>query len=279
MKNPSTVAEQPQIKKFNHEMFGALEVLVKDGKEYLPGTDVATALEYVAPHKAVTNHCDGDGVLTWDIIDRLGRMQQKKFITIGNVSRLIIAASKQSKNTLIKEKAKQYERWIFDEVIPSIHKHGGHVATGREEDFIKQYFPSFSDDVKQMMVLDLHNANQKLTNQIEAQRPKVLFAEALEVSATSILVGELSKLLKQNGIPIGQNKLFDWLRENGYLCKKKGEMYNLPTEYAMNLKLFEIKKRTVNNPDGSLRTTRTPKVTGKGQVYFINKFLAENQTA
>jgi len=127
MNDQLTVAEQPQIKKFNHEMFGELEVLVKDGKEYLPATDVATTLEYAKPHKAVTDHCDEDGALTWGVIDRLGRTQQKKFITIGNVSRLIIAASKQSKNPLIKEKAKQYERWIFDEVIPSIHKHGAYM--------------------------------------------------------------------------------------------------------------------------------------------------------
>lgn len=136
MNNQLTVAEQPQIKKFNHEMFGELEVLVKDGKEYLPATDVATTLEYAIPRKAVLDHCDEAGVLTWNVgvvtgVKKDGtpatQTVQKKFITIGNVSRLIIAASKQSKNPLIKEKAKQYERWIFDEVIPSIHKHGAYM--------------------------------------------------------------------------------------------------------------------------------------------------------
>ncbi|PGS49865.1 phage antirepressor, partial [Bacillus cereus] len=253
-----------------------LEVLVKDGKEYLPATDVATTLEYTKPHKAVTDHCDEDGALTWGVIDRLGRKQQKKFITIGNVSRLIIAASRQSKNPLIKEKAKQYERWVFDEVIPSIHKHGAYMTSQTINALLQD--PDLIIGLASQLKEE-QQARRLAERTIEKQKPKVLFAEALEVSETSILVGELSKLMKQNGIPIGQNKLFEWLRENGYLCKKKGEMYNLPTEYSMDLKLFEIKKRTVNNPDGSLRTTRTPKVTGKGQVYFINKFLNENQTA
>jgi anti-repressor protein len=116
---------------------------------------------------------------------------------------------------------------------------------------------------------------KKLEQQIQENRPKVLFADAVEVSTSSILIGELSKLLKQNGIEVGQNRLFQWMRDNGYLIKKKGEMFNLPTQYSMELGLFEIKKRVVNNPDGSIRTTRTPKVTGKGQIYFINKFLEE----
>jgi len=113
----------------------------------------------------------------------------------------------------------------------------------------------------------------ELKQKIESDKPKVLFANALETSYTSILIGELSKLIKQNGVDIGQNRLFDWMRDEGYLIKKRGDMFNLPTQYSMDLGLFEIKKRTINNPDGSVRTTRTPKVTGKGQVYFINKFL------
>jgi len=109
--------------------------------------------------------------------------------------------------------------------------------------------------------------------QIEEMKQKALFAEAVEVSKNSILVEELAKILKQNGIEIGQNRLFTWLRNNGYLCKV-GENYNLPTQYAMELNLFEIKKTTINTPDGSVRVTRTTKVTGKGQIYFVNKFKA-----
>lgn len=115
----------------------------------------------------------------------------------------------------------------------------------------------------------------ELQKQIALDKPKVLFADAVSASHTSILVGELAKLLKQNGIEVGQNRLFSWMRENGFLIKRKGTDYNMPTQYSMDLELFEIKERTINNPDGSIRTTKTPKVTGKGQQYFINKFLNE----
>lgn len=111
---------------------------------------------------------------------------------------------------------------------------------------------------------------------IEANRPKVLFAEAVETSQRSCLIGELAKILKQNGIEIGQNRLFRWLRNNGYLCKT-GDNYNLPTQRAMDMGLFEIKKTTINKPDGTILVTTTPKVTGKGQIYFVNKFIEENK--
>lgn len=111
---------------------------------------------------------------------------------------------------------------------------------------------------------------------IEANRPKVLFAEAVETSQRSCLIGELAKILKQNGIEIGQNRLFRWLRDNGYLCKT-GENYNLPTQRAMDMGLFEIKKTTINKPDGTILVTTTTKVTGKGQIYFVNKFIEENK--
>lgn len=117
----------------------------------------------------------------------------------------------------------------------------------------------------------------ELKNQIALDKPKVLFAEAVEVSQSSVLIGELSKVLRQNGVNIGQNRLFEWLRNKGYLIKQKGENFNLPTQYSMDLELFEIKKRVINNPDGSIRTTRTPKVTGKGQIYFVNKFLEKKK--
>lgn len=111
---------------------------------------------------------------------------------------------------------------------------------------------------------------------IEANRPKVLFAEAVETSQRSCLIGELAKILKQNGIEIGQNRLFRWLRNNGYLCKT-GENYNLPTQRAMDMGLFEIKKTTINKPDGTILVTTTSKITGKGQIYFVNKFIEENK--
>lgn len=123
---------------------------------------------------------------------------------------------------------------------------------------------------QKLNVLQIENAQQK--HMIEEQKPKVLFADSVESSETSILIGDLAKLIKQNGHDIGQNRLFEWLRNNGYLIKG-GERKNMPTQKSMELKLFEVKERTVNNPDGSIRVTKTTKVTGKGQIYFIDQFL------
>ncbi|HIH2888713.1 TPA: phage regulatory protein/antirepressor Ant, partial [Clostridioides difficile] len=119
--------------------------------------------------------------------------------------------------------------------------------------------------------------NQEKDKVIQLQQPKVLFADAVSASNNSILVGELAKLIKQNGVDIGQNRLFTWMRENGYLIKRKGEDYNIPTQKSMNLRIMEVKKRVINNPDGSTKVTRTVKITGKGQVYFVNKFKSSKQ--
>ncbi|MBO0412459.1 phage antirepressor KilAC domain-containing protein [Enterococcus hulanensis] len=106
-------------------------------------------------------------------------------------------------------------------------------------------------------------------------KPKALFADAVDASKTSILIGDLAKIIKQNGYNIGQNRLFQWLRDNGYLIARKGDSYNMPTQRSLDLGVAEIKERTHNNPDGSIRISRTPKITGKGQIYFVNKFLNE----
>ncbi|WP_455438057.1 phage antirepressor KilAC domain-containing protein [Hungatella hathewayi] len=153
----------------------------------------------------------------------------------------------------------------------------------------KQYREYFLDLEKawntpeQIMARALRLADQKIENlkhhnaslieDVTRMRPKEIFADAVSVSDNSILIGELAKLIKQNGVSIGQNRLFSWLRDNGYLIRRKGTDYNMPTQKAMDLELMEIKERTISNPDGSTRTTRTPKVTGKGQQYFVNKFL------
>ena len=144
---------------------------------------------------------------------------------------------------------------------------------------IRRYFIEVEKKARNMFEIPktLPEALRKaaeLAEQLEKQKPKVLFANSVETSTTSILIGDLAKLIKQNGHDIGQNRLFKWLRENGYLIKA-GERRNMPTQTAMDLELFEVKERTVNNPDGSIRITKTTKVTGKGQVYFVNKFLKE----
>lgn len=143
----------------------------------------------------------------------------------------------------------------------------------------RQYFlqvEKFWNSPEMIMKRALEIANKKIENlklENEELKPKALFADAVDSSRTSILVGDLAKLISQNGVSIGQNRLFKWLRDNGYLISRKGESFNMPTQRSMEMKLIEIKERTHNNPDGSVRISKTPKITGKGQVYFVNKFL------
>lgn len=253
-----------QLQFFKHQKFGDLEVLIIDGKEHFPATDVARKLGYSNTNDAINRHCRKDGVVFHEVIDSLGRTQQKKFITEGNLYRLIT-------NSKLPD-AEKFESWVFDEVLPVIRKTGGYVAN--EDLFLQTYLPQADEQTKLLFKTTLQTI-KKQNDQIAQMKPKVLFADAVETSESSVLVGELSKILRQNGVDIGQNRLFEWLREEGFLIRKKGESFNLPTQRSMDMGLFEIKKRTINNPDGSIRTTRTPKVTGKGQIYFVQKFLGE----
>ncbi|HSH25567.1 MAG TPA: phage antirepressor KilAC domain-containing protein [Massilibacterium sp.] len=251
-----------QLNVFSHRDFGSLEILTINDKDYFPAIDIARKLDYKNANDAIMRHCRKDGVVFHEVIDSLNRKQNKKFITEGNLYRLI-ANSKMPQ-------AEKFESWVFDDVLPSIRKTGGYVAN--DDLFIETYLPQADEQTKLMFKTTLETMKRQ-NEQIATMKPKALFADAVETSRSSVLIGELAKILKQNGVNIGQNRLFNWLRENGFLIKKKGESYNLPTQKAMDMELFEIKKRTINNPDGSIRTTRTPKVTGKGQVYFVNKFL------
>lgn len=240
---------------FKNEKFGEIQILENNNKYEFEAAGAAKILGYVNPHDAIQRHCLKDGVVKHEVIDNLGRKQIKNFITEGNLYRLITHSKLPD--------AEKFERWIFDEVLPSIRKNGGYIA-GQE---------TLSDDeLIQKALLVATNKLKERERQLEEQKPKVLFANSVETSTTSILIGDLAKLIKQNGHDIGQNRLFKWLRENDYLIKS-GERRNMPTQKAMELGLFEVKERTVNNPDGSIRITKTTKVTGKGQVYFVNKFL------
>lgn len=169
-----------------------------------------------------------------------------------------------------KPQAKNFKRWVTHEVLPSIRRHGAYMSEKTLEqaltspDFLIQLATQLKDE---------QNARRKLEAQIEQDAPKVLFAKAVETAHNSILIGDLAKLLRQNGVDTGQKRLFELLRKEGYLIKN-GSSYNMPTQRAMDMGLFEVKESTINNPDGSVRISRTTKVTGKGQTYFINKFLA-----
>ena len=166
--------------------------------------------------------------------------------------------------------AEKFTDWVSEEVLPTIRKTGGYVND--ESAFVNTYLP-FADDSTKALFGQTLAALREANNKIEADKPKVLFADAVSTAHTSILIGELAKLLKQNGVEIGQNRLFKWMRDNGYLIKRQGTDFNMPTQKAMDLGLFEIKETAISHADGHTSVNKTPKVTGKGQQYFVNLFL------
>lgn len=174
-----------------------------------------------------------------------------------------------------KPQAKPFQKWVTGEVLPSIRKHGGYLTPQKIEevltdpDTIIQLATTLKEEQARRKALEAEN---------QVMQPKALFADAVAASHTSILVGELAKLLKQNGVEIGQNRLFRWLRENGYLMKT-GSSYNMPTQRSMEQELFEVKETSITHSDGHITVQKTPKVTGKGQQYFINRFLTKGEVA
>ncbi|AOP14578.1 hypothetical protein CHCC15325_1994 [Bacillus licheniformis] len=249
-----------QLQKVFNYQDQQVRTVVKDNEPWFVAKDVCSVLEIKNNRDALARlDEDEKGVV---LTDTLGGTQELTAVNEPGLYSLILGSRKPE--------AKQFKRWITHEVIPTIRKTGGYVAN--DDLFIQTYLPQADEQTKQLFKVTLHTMKEQ-SKQIETMKPKALFADAVEASESSVLVGELAKILKQNGIEIGQNKLFKWLRENGYLIRKKGESFNLPTQRSMDMGLFEIKKSTINNPDGSVRTTRTPKVTGKGQIYFVNKFI------
>lgn len=168
------------------------------------------------------------------------------------------------------EKAKDFRAFVRN-VVKSIHRHGAYMTPETFEKAL--YNPDFLIRLATELK-DIQNHVRHLEAKIDNDKPKVIFADAVSVSKSSILVGDLAKILKQNGVEIGANRLFAWLRENGYLISRKGSDYNSPTQKSMELKLFEVKETVVTHSDGHTSVNKTPKVTGKGQQYFVNKFLA-----
>lgn len=247
-------------KMFDNQNLTVVEI---DGEPIFKLSDVCKILGLGNPSQ-VKSRLDY-GVITNEVTqDGLGRKQNATFVNEDGLYDVILDSRKPE--------AKRFRKWITSEVIPSIRKHGAYATENTIENIIND--PEFG--IQLLTNLKEEQGKRKRAEQtIEKQKPKVLFADAVETSKSSVLIGELAKILKQNGVEIGQNRLFDWLRDNGFLIKQNGESRNLPTQRSMELELFEIKKRTINNPDGSIRTTRTPKVTGKGQIYFVKKFLGD----
>lgn len=248
---------------FKNAEFGQIRTTDINGQPYFVGSDVAKALGYNEPHKAIARHCKGGtkhpiGVQTGYRADGTPTKQLVEMLIIpeSDIYRLIIKSKLPS--------AERFEAWVMEEVLPSIRKSGGYIA-GQE---------TMSDtELMAKALLVAQKQIEERNKQIETLQPKALFADAVSASKSSILVGDLAKLLKQNGVDIGQKRLFQKLRDKGYLIKQKGASWNMPTQRSMEMGLFEVKETTITHSDGHISISKTVKVTGKGQVYFVNKFL------
>lgn len=247
------------IQQFTSNEFGTIRTVEQDGKVLFCGKDVATALGYSNPRKALIDHCKG--VTKRDTPTSSG-IQSMSFITEGDLYRLIASSKLPS--------AQKFESWVFDEVLPSIRKQGAYVYSNGTE----------SDDVLMARgLLAAQTIIEKKNAVIEGQqreiaelRPKALYADAVTASDGTCLVGELAKMMRQNGVQVGQNRLFEWLRRDGYLGKT-GSNRNVPTQRAMEQGLFRIKETAVTHSDGHVTVSRTPKITGHGRVVLMNRYL------
>jgi anti-repressor protein len=253
-----------EIQIFKNPEFGTVRTIEENGKVIFCGTDIASSLGYTNPQKAIKDHCREDGVTFRSVIDNIGRTQQAKFIDEGNLYRLITHSKLPA--------ADRFEQWVFDEVLPTIRKHGAYITTHKMEEIMNDP----DSWIKLLTALKAEREEKdRLKVQVTEDKPKVVFADAVSVSDGTILIGELAKILKGNGVDIGQNRLFERLRQEGFLIKRKGTDYNAPTQMAMELGLFKVKETAITHSDGHVTISKTTKVTGRGQQYFINRYLGE----
>ena len=245
---------------FKNDQFGEIRTVEIGGEPWFVGKDIAERLGYTNPQKAVRDH-----------IDEEDKTLNESFTVNGTPIVLINESGLYS--LVLSSKlptAKQFKRWITSEVIPSIRKHGAYMTPETIEKML------LNPDTIINLASQLKSEREKriaLEGKVEEDRPKVIFADAVSTAKNSILIGELAKLLKQNGVDMGQNRLFKWLREHGFLIKREGLDYNMPSQRSMELGLFEIKETAITHADGHISISKTPKVTGRGQQYFVNLFL------
>lgn len=254
-----------ELQIFSNAEFGQVRTMAINNEPWFVGKDVASALGYEKATDAVRKHVNEED----RGISKIETPSGKQSMTIINESGLyaLIFSSKL-------ESAKRFKHWVTSEVLPSIRKHGAYMTENTIEkaltspDFLIQLATNLKEEREKRKLLEAEN---------KANAPKVLFADTVTASERSILVRDLAKLLKQKGTEIGEKRLYAWLRENGYIIKCDKE--NKPTQKAMNLGLFELEERVINNPDGEIIVKFTTKVTGKGQQYFINKFVTKKEVS
>lgn len=253
-----------ELQIFQNSEFGEIRTITKDGDVWFVGKDIADKLGYRNGSRDINRH----------VFD-----EDRKEITIhdGTQNRNMICINESGVYALVfgseLESAKRFKHWVTSEVLPSIRKNGGYIAG--QETLSDEELMAKALLVAQNKIVERDRLIEQQKQKIEADKPKTIFADAVSTSHTSILVGDLAKLICQNGVQIGQKRLFEWLRANGYLVKS-GLSRNMPMQRYVEQGLFEVKESSFQNPDGSVRITRTTKVTGKGQIYFVNKFLKDN---
>lgn len=252
-----------EIKLFKFEGNEVRTLKIND-EPYFVGKDVAEILGYALPTKAIQDHVDKEDQRS-EIVNKSQFFQNGTgfmnidLITESGVYSLIFSSKLP--------KAKKFKRWVTSEVLPTIRKHGVYMTDQKAFDVVHN---------KNGLAELLRQAADQLKSkdiQIEEMKPKALFADSVATSKSTILIGELAKILRGNGVDIGATRLFRWMREHGYLINRKGSDWNMPTQRAMNQGLFKIKETTINHSDGTTSISKTTKVTGKGQQYFVNMFL------
>lgn len=256
-----------EIKVFSNEEFGSIRRVEVDGEFWLVGKDVAQVLGYKNPQEAIRTHVDDDDKGVSEILTPGGK-QNVPIINESGLYSLVLSSKLPS--------AKKFKRWVTSEVLPSVRKHGAYMTQETLEAAIMN--PDYLLKIATALKAET-DKRKALESRVTADAPKVLFADAVSTSKSTVLVGELAKILKQNGVDMGEKRLFQWMRDNGYLIKRAGTDYNMPTQVSMELGLFRVKETVVSHSDGHTSVSKTPKVTGKGQTYFLNKFLREGEKA
>jgi len=238
-----------------------VRTIQRNGETWWVLKDVCGVLE-LSNARMIADRLDEDDVSLAYVTDSMGRQQQTNIVNESGLYNVILRSDKPE--------AKKFKRWVTHEVLPQIRRHGAYITTSKLEEIMNDP----DSWIRLLTALkEERQEKERLQLQVAQDKPKVVFADAVSVSDGTILIGELAKILKGNGIEIGQNRLFERLRQDGFLIKRKGTDYNAPTQKAMELGLFKVKETAITHSDGHVTISKTTKVTGKGQQYFVNYFL------
>lgn len=251
-----------EMKIFENEEFGAIRTVEIDGDVWFVAKDISDKLGYAETSNMMKRIDREDSISS-----KLEGMNMRSILINESGLYSAILGSKL-------ESAKRFKRWVTSEVLPTIRKHGAYMTDITIEKMVEN--PDLLIELATKLKQEKEE-RKRLEKQVEEERPHAILGRAITTAKTSILIGDLAKILNQNGVNIGAKRLFEWMRNNGYLIKRKGTDWNMPTQRSMNLELFEVKESVHIDGNGCNKITRTTKVTGKGQEYFINRFLSKEQ--